>query len=82
MYLSIYNIYITSVRFFFQLWSASLRKIIRCCYAHHKSSYLLEFSGRLMEYVNSIDNYVFLDNGDGTRTLKNTRNGKLMVTFR
>ena len=35
-----------------------------------------------MLYLRSVDTCTYLDNGDGTKTLKNTKNGKLLVTFR
>lgn len=59
-----------------------LRKIIRTCYKHYNAIYLLEFSGRLMNYTKVSKNFMFKDNEDGTRTLRNLKNGKPLVTFR
>ena len=63
-------------------WCSVLRKAIKACYDHHDSGHLLEFSGRLMQYVESVSNVKLVDNSDGTRTLINADKGRLLATFK
>ena len=72
-----------ALRSIFQLWSSMLRKVILHCYKYHDCEYLLDFSGQLMHRrAQSIDSIVIVDNGNGTRSLKNITNNNLLVTFK
>ena len=55
-----------------------LRKVILHCYKYHDCEYLLDFSGQLMHRrAQSIDSIVIVDNGNGTRSLKNITNNRV-----
>jgi len=62
--------------------STTLRGAIRACYTYHECLYLLEFCRKLISYTGGIQNLQVVDNRDGTRSLLNRANKKLLVTFR
>jgi len=62
--------------------STTLRSVIRACYTYHECLYLLEFCRKLISYTGGIENLQVVDNRDGTRSLLNRGNKKLLVTFR
>lgn len=62
--------------------STTLRAAIRACYTYHDCLYLLEFCRKLISYTGGIENLQVVDNRDGTRSLLNRGNKKLLVTFR
>ena len=64
------------------MWSSVLRKLILKCYEHHNSSFLLEFSRKLMIATQDSNKIKVLDNGDGTRSMRSAVSDKLLVTFR
>jgi hypothetical protein len=65
------------------MWSCMLRKAIQKCYQFHNSDFLIDFSRQLMNCVlQNGEKIVVVDNGDGTRSMKNDQIGKLLVTFR
>ena len=68
--------------FSLQMWSSVLRKLILKCYEHHSSSFLLEFSRKLMIATQDSNKIKVLDNGDGTRSMRSAVSDKLLVTFR
>ena len=78
--------------------SITLRTAIRACYTYHDCKaggleygfivllflgmYLLEFCRKLITFTGGIENLQVVDNRDGTRSLLNRINKKLLVTFR
>lgn len=62
--------------------SVLLRGVIRSCYTYHNCMYLLEFCRKLITFTGGVENLQVLDNDDGTRSLLNKVNKKLLVTFR
>jgi len=62
--------------------SITLRGAIKACYTHHDCMYLLEFCRKLIQFTGGIKNLQVIDNRDGTRSLHNRSNKKLLVTFR
>jgi len=62
--------------------SITLRTAIRACYTYHDCMYLLEFCRKLITFTGGIENLQVVDNRDGTRSLLNRINKKLLVTFR
>jgi len=62
--------------------SIVLRAAIKACYTYHDCMYLLEFCRKLITFTGGIENLQVIDNRDGTRSLLNRVNKKLLVTFR
>ena len=62
--------------------SSLLRAAIKACYTFHDCLYLLEFCRKLITFTGGIENLQVVDNRDGTRSLLNRANKKLLVTFR
>jgi len=62
--------------------SIILRTAIKACYTYHDCMYLLEFCRKLITFTGGIENLQVIDNRDGTRSLLNRINKKLLVTFR
>jgi len=62
--------------------SSILRSAIKACYTYHECMYLLEFCRKLITFTGGIENLQVVDNRDGTRSLLNRSNKKLLVTFR
>merc|ERR1719443_364209 len=62
--------------------SSLLRSAIKACYTYHDCMYLLEFCRKLISFTGGIENLQVVDNRDGTRSLLNRSNKKLLVTFR
>merc|ERR1719418_43489 len=62
--------------------SSALRSAIKACYTYHDCMYLLEFCRKLISFTGGIENLQVVDNRDGTRSLLNRANKKLLVTFR
>ena len=62
--------------------SSVLRAAIKACYTYHDCLYLLEFCRKLITFTGGIENLQVVDNRDGTRSLLNRTNKKLLVTFR
>lgn len=63
-------------------YSVLLRGVIRSCYTYHNCMYLLEFCRKLITFTGGVENLQVVDNCDGTRSLLNKVNKKLLVTFR
>ncbi|XP_068631170.1 uncharacterized protein ova [Battus philenor] len=63
-----------------QDWEARLKNLVRRCYDHHKSAFLLVFSAQLARYPRKRLRYV--DNRDHTTSLYYRPSGRLLVTFR
>ena len=60
-----------------------LRRVIQDCYKYHHSDFLIDFSRQLMTLkAKGGDKIVIVDNGDGTRSMKNIVINKLLVTFK
>lgn len=64
------------------MWSSVMRKLIQRCYDHHGSTFLLEFSRKLMVATQDSNKIKVIDNGDGTRSMRSAASDKLLVTFR
>lgn len=62
--------------------SVLLRGAIRTCYTQYNCMYLLEFCRKLITFTGGVENLLVVDNCDGTRSLLNRVNRKLLVTFR
>lgn len=65
-----------------QYWSNLIRRLIRTCYQHHNSEYLLDFSQRLMNHMEGIRDVTTVNNANGTRTLISCKKNKPLVTYR
>lgn len=61
-------------------WETRLKNLVRRCYDHHKSAFLLVFSAQLARYPRKRLRYV--DNRDHTTSLYYRPSGRLLVTFR
>lgn len=61
-----------------QHWACKLSKLVKNCYEYNGCMYLLHFSAKLQTLSGG---YKFEDNWDGTTSMYDSTNGKLLVTF-
>ncbi|XP_057371302.1 uncharacterized protein LOC130692244 [Daphnia carinata] len=61
-----------------QHWAYKLSKLVKNCYEYNGCTYLLHFSAKLQTLSGG---YKFEDNWDGTTSMYDSTNGKLLVTF-
>jgi hypothetical protein len=61
-----------------QNWRSKLTTLVRNCYNYNGCTYLLQFSAKLQTLTGG---YKFEDNWDGTTSMYDSTNGKLLVTF-
>ncbi|KAI9562527.1 hypothetical protein GHT06_009975 [Daphnia sinensis] len=59
-------------------WASKFSKLVKNCYEYNGCSYLLQFSAKLQTLSGG---YKFEDNWDGTTSMYDSTNGKLLVTF-
>ncbi|KAI9564070.1 hypothetical protein GHT06_007808 [Daphnia sinensis] len=59
-------------------WASKLSKLVKNCYEYNGCTYLLHFSAKLQTLSGG---YKFEDNWDGTTSMYDSTNGKLLVTF-
>ena len=64
------------------MWARNLRKVIKNCYTHHKSDFLLEFSKRLMICSAQDGSVIIKEHDNGTRSMLSANTNKLLVTFK
>lgn len=64
--------------FFSKHWACKLSKLVKNCYEYNGCMYLLHFSAKLQTLSGG---YKFEDNWDGTTSMYDSTNGKLLVTF-
>ena len=59
-----------------------MRNIIERCYMHYESTFLLEFSKRLMQCSVKPGSVTLVENDDGTRSMFSAISKKLLVTYK
>ncbi|PSN57319.1 hypothetical protein C0J52_02092 [Blattella germanica] len=61
-------------------WFSMLKSMVCKCYTHHECEFMLRFCTELSDCPST--SYMFVESWDGTTSLYNKENGRLMVTFR